>query len=337
MRYLLLPLYIAFFYTNVLAQEAKPINTKEDYYNTKSVKTIFDLGVYKIKLNGDDIYFDEIHGELTSPTMYNNVYPEFNFNNVYQIKDSSNNTYYFRFGWTLFYKNQTIFTNVRWQNNIKPTPTKNFVNFDFSVVDIKFIQFGTLTMCTIGDSQTWWDKAQNLRKYINESYSDLIFIGSHTDVFGYDHEGEGGNNTTRLLKRINNIPTADYYSLLIGTNDWGSDIEATASNVLQITNHLIQLNPNAKIVYLTPIPTTSEDRDLFNQKLSKNLLAKFNNNDQITVLDLRREILKNKDWATVYLEPDGLHQSIEGVRLMGQLIGEKIKTMERQVDYFNND
>ncbi|MEP5934110.1 MAG: GDSL-type esterase/lipase family protein, partial [Winogradskyella arenosi] len=194
-------------------------------------------------------------------------------------------------------------------------------------VDIDYIQFGKMSICTIGDSQTWWSNAQNLRKFINESSEDFIFIGSNTDIFGYGHEGEGGNNTNALIKRINNLPKADYYTLLIGTNDWKSNIQTTFLNIVEITDYLININSNAKILYLTPIPTVNKERDFFNTSLKEMLMLKFKENRNISVLDLGKEMRKNKDWESDYLTSDGLHQSIKGVQFMSNLIGKKIKTI----------
>jgi lysophospholipase L1-like esterase len=309
------------------AQDATETNSIKDFYNTKNIKTVFELGTYQIKIKRNRLYFNKIHGNISSPIKYNNLYKEFNFNNIYQIKDSLNNKYYLRFGWVSFKDNETVFSNLKWINNNKPKEIDNFSDFEFTVVDIDYIQFGNISLCTIGDSQTWWSNAQNLRKFINQSIDDLIFIGSNTDIFGYGHEGEGGNNSSELIKRINNIPKADYYTLLIGTNDWKNDIETTFLNIVEITDYLMKLNSNAKILYLTPIPTVNKERDFFNTSLKEKLLLKFKENRNIVVLDLGKEMRLNKNWESYYLSPDGLHQSIEGVRFMSKLIGEKIKTI----------
>jgi len=247
-----------------LSQNGVEAQGSVDFYNTRNVKSIFDLGIYRIKVKGDAICFNAEHGSISSPTKYNNLYDEFNFNNIYQIEDSLSNVYHFRFGWCSYKDGETIFTNVKWIGDIRPHEKDDFIDFHFSVVDIDFVQFGKMTLCTIGDSQTWWDKAQCVRRYINESFDELIFIGSNTDVFGYGHEGEGGNSTMQLLERIDKIPKADYYTLLIGTNDWKGDVETTFDNILEVTNYLAALNPGAKILYITPIPTTNEPRDSFN-------------------------------------------------------------------------
>lgn len=324
----ILTLLISMLIFNIgFTQDLAKTNKTKDFYNTRNIKTIHKLGNYQIKINRNKIYFNKMHGNISSPLKYNNLYTEFNFNNTYLIKDSLNNKYYFKFGWVSFKENETVFSNLQWIDNNKPKEIENFSDFEFIVVDIDYIQFGKMSICTIGDSQTWWSNAQNLRKFINESNEDFIFIGSNTDIFGYGHEGEGGNNTNALIKRINNIPKADYYTLLIGTNDWKSDIQTTFLNIVEITDYLMNLNSNAKILYLTPIPTVNKERDFFNTSLKEKLLLKFKENRNISVLDLGKEMRKNEDWESNYLSSDGLHQSTEGVRFMSNLIGEKIKTI----------
>lgn len=298
---------------------------QKDYYNFKNIRPKFNLGLYNIKIEDNKMIFNKAHGIISSPTEYNNLSNEFNFNNIYQIKDSLQNVYYFRFGWVSYEENQTLFSNIQWLKNIKPKEFKSFTDFEFSVVEIDFIQFGKKTLCTIGDSQTWYSKAQHLRTDINAINEDLIFIGTNTDIFGYGHEGEGGNSTDKLLSRMHNIPKADYYTLLIGTNDYKGNIDTSYSNILEITNHIKSLNPEALLFYLTPIPTKDKDRDDFNKNLSRRLLAKFNGSRQIIVLDLGKKMRENKDWEVDYLGHDGLHQNTSGVQFMARLIGEKTK------------
>lgn len=299
--------------------------TEKDYYYTQNIKTIFDLGAFNLIINVKGIFFDEKHGEITAPREYNHLDTEFNYNNAYRIKDDSNNTYYFRFGWVAFIDNQTFFQNVKWLDDKNPPPTESFKEFTISVVELKLVQFGKTTLCTIGDSQTWWNNAQHLRKSINSTFSDLVFIGSNTDIYGYGHEGEGGNGVDAVLKRMNHIPKADYYTLLLGTNDWKNDVESTALKMQKIANQLVILNPDSIILYLTPLPTTNTERDAFNQELSENLLLKFKDIPTITVLDVRGKMKEHENWATAYLSSDGLHQNSAGVEMMGKLIGEKIK------------
>jgi len=95
---------------------------------------------------------------------------------------------------------------------------------------------------------------------------------------------------------------------------------------LEETNYLDALNPGAKILYITHIPTTNEPRDSFNINLCEKLEVEFKKKDHVFVLELGEELRRSSNWNADYLS-DGLHMNDEGVRLMGDLIAEKIKTI----------
>jgi len=299
----------------------------KDFYNMKKIKEVSDLGFFDIKIDQNKIFFHSRHEKISTPLNYENLYNEFNFNNIYSIRDGLNNIYYFRFGWVSFSSNQTVFSNLEWINGKRPEASDIYRDYRFHVCDIDFIQFGRMTLCTIGDSQTWWGDAQNMRRYINDSLDDLIFIGSHTDIYGYGHEGEGGNSTNQLLKRMHNLPKVDYYTLLIGTNDWKKNIDTAYSNIIKLVKYISDFNPDSRIIYLTPIPTTNKERDSFNLRLSEKLQDRLENMNQVEILDLANEMRKNGNWRSDYLSNDGLHQNIEGVKFMADRISERIRVM----------
>ena len=65
----------------------------------------------------------------------------------------------------------------------------------------------------------------------------MHFSAARTDVFGYAHEGEGGNNTNQVLARMNGISPSGAYFLLVGTNDRAPPLH-TVSNILIIAQLL---------------------------------------------------------------------------------------------------
>lgn len=324
-RLTLIVLLINFLVNVSCSQESLIINPQsKDYYNFNDIKTLADLGNYQVAILTDKIIFDAQYGRIETPLQYNNLYNEFNFNNIYKIRDALNNEYYFRFGWVSYIDGKSVFSQVNWIDEVSPPKNNSFVKFDFSVVDIRYIQFGNKTLCTIGDSQTWFSNAQNLRRLINEGNEDLIFIGSNTDIYGYGHEGEGGNTTTQLLDRINNIPLADYYTLLIGTNDFKDDIDLAYLNVLELLNYLTSFNPKAEIFYLTPLPTTNPARDDFNRQLFNRISSELKKKNNVTVLEVGGEMRKDENWDSVYFTSDGVHPNEAGVQLMAEIISKGI-------------
>ena len=299
-----------------------------DGYDFSTERTIGELGTFGMVIQNDKIIFSPKHGFLENPLLYIDDSDGFDFNSIYKVEDKFQNKFYFRFGWTSFSGNMTTFSGLHWlKDNI--IVTSDFEDYSVSKVAIDFLQYGEISVCTIGDSQTWFQNAQSLRRKMNQYDGNLTFAGSNCDIFGYPHEGEGGNNSGQVLYRIENIPSADYFTLLIGTNDSKNGIEQTSSNVLSIINQLSTKYSTSKIIYLSPIPVTNPERDLFNIALYKRVcdsLEAQNNTSQILYLDLGGKMRKNENWSQEYLTSDGLHQNEKGVDFMANLVSEYLKS-----------
>ena len=299
-------------------------NNKDKYDFTKE-KIINNLGEFNINIIDSTIIFDSAYGKIDAPLHYKRDLNNFNFDGVYKIINNRNQSYYFRFGWVTFKNHQTIFSNVKWLKEDLPGSGK----YKILTIDLKLKQHGNISICTIGDSQTWWNAANNLRLELNNYFPDLLFVGSRTDVNGYPHEGEGGNNTNQVLARISYIPKADYYTLLLGTNDWRGDIDSAFKNINNICGALLKKYPQSKILYITPLPTTNTIRDQFNTKLKEMLIKNFTTNKRIEVVDVGGRMRENADWPTAYLLKDGLHQNTTGVKLMAEIIADKIRSQHK--------
>ncbi|MCW3111057.1 MAG: hypothetical protein JWQ09_5563 [Segetibacter sp.] len=296
-----------------------------DEYDFKNEKIINSLGEYNISITDNYILFDSVYGNIDAPLRYKRDLNDFNFDGLYKVINNKGQAYYFRFGWVEYKNSKTIFSNVKWLNGSLPESGK----YKILTVDLKLKQQGHISLCTIGDSQTWWNEANNLRLYLNNNFPDVYFVGSRTDINGYPHEGEGGNHSNQVLARINYIPKADYYSLLLGTNDWQGKIDSSFDNINRICNVLLTKSPKSKILYLTPLPTTNKIRDEFNIKLQGMLMNSFITNKRIMIIDIGNKMRENANWAQEYLLNDGLHQNQEGVKLMAEMIAGKIKSDRR--------
>lgn len=303
-------------------KKAKSDKAKSDWYNFMEEKELGSLGNYKIKIFKEQIVFHPSHGYLESPLQYPRNFKVFNFNGIYRI-DQNSKSYYFRFGWVIHYRDQTIFKFVEWLRGA-PKVSGRFENYEIHAVQIPFVQYGNVSICTIGDSQTWWHEASKLRKYINEIDSDFLFVGSNTDIYGYPHDGEGGNSTQMVLSRISRIPKADFYTLLIGTNDWNKNFDDAYENTNAIVNYLLNNYDDAQVLYITPLPTINKPRDEFNLQLSEKLIANFAGEERVQLIDIGGLMRENQNWFTAYLGNDGLHQNDDGVRFMAAKIAEHI-------------
>ena len=289
-----------------------------DYYDFINEKEIKSLGSFQIdKITETNIVFNVKEGDLTDKKLYDGKVDELNFNGTYKlIEKTTKDPYYFKFGWQNF-NNNTELVHVNW---LKGIPRKAG-EFEIKVVSVPFVQFGELKVCTIGDSQTWWGNAKYFRQFMNAENEDFCFVGSNQDVFGFYHEGEGGNHTKDVVKRIDDIPYADIYTILLGTNDYKGNLTESAQNLIYIVKQLKQKNKKAKIYYITPLPTTNQERDTFNNELKDKFLTTIDKSIEVIYLGEHMRSLNN--WERLF--PDGLHVNKEGYRLISNYLTSKIK------------
>lgn len=96
-----------------------------------------------------------------------------------------------------------------------PTP----VNYEISEYSWHQQSQFDKTICTIGDSITWYAYGSYFRQCLRDAGLQYDFVGNHVDTFGYGHSAEGGDNTVQILARKQFIPLADVYHIWAGTND----------------------------------------------------------------------------------------------------------------------
>src|SRR5699024_10965573 len=89
----------------------------------------------------------------------------------------------------------------------------------FDVVKKDVVQTGQNQIAIVGDSITWTNNGEAFRFKLAYHDPNLNFIGTHTDTFGFGHEGEGGNTTLDVINRLPRIIASDNYLVHIGTND----------------------------------------------------------------------------------------------------------------------
>ena len=293
--------------------------SEENKEQLSSLEKVNTLGRFSIKTEGNKIIFAPKHKNIDAPLLYRDDYSNFNFNGFYEIETDNHKTGYFRFGWINFKDSTTVMSRVNWFYD-DPLLIDNFEEVTINTLHKPLNQKGNIKICTIGDSQTWWSSASLLRQEIKALDSNYYFSGSNTDIYGYPHEGEGGNSTQDVLQRIDKIPQADFYTLLIGTNDWKKDISKAEKNILEITNTILSKYPSSKVIYLTPLPTTNIKRDEFNQKLAKRIENSITKNPKFLKLSIGEKMRKNKDGFQSYLSKDGLHPNKKGVEFMAKEI-----------------
>lgn len=290
-----------------------------DKFDLSHVKILRDLGEYQLRFDKHTITFDSTHGNIKIPLDYERSIADFNFSGTYKIVDENDEEYYFKFGWMHFQSRYSVFSYVNWIDKT-PEKTTDFKKYRLFACSLNLRQKGSISICTIGDSQTWWGDAQNFRRSMKQLNPALYFVGSRTDIYGYPHEGEGGNSTTKLLERASYIPKADYYTLLIGTNDWKGEPQKSSEVINEVVSGILSKYPRAKILYLTPLPCSEERRNAFNETLKELLFKRYADNSSVRFVDVGGKMKENPNWLSDYFPSDGLHQNEQGVDLMAKII-----------------
>ncbi|STX30168.1 GDSL-like Lipase/Acylhydrolase [Legionella beliardensis] len=257
------------------------------------IKVKSELGPISLK----DITSHSIIPELTSNVLF---YPD----ELYGLSNGKKQ-WFFRVNerGPVLQTNYSIYL-TDWANNVVPPAGTYAIATYETTRKPKFKQ----TIDTIGDSITWVRDGRYLRCLLRDQGLRYDFKGSHTDTFGFEHDGEGGDTTQAVLNRINKIPTTDAYFLLIGTNDRTAP-ENTATNIIKIAKQLSAKNSKATIYISTLLPRndTYLERNLATNKL---LLQTKSICPNCKVIDVGGELYALKNWQQYF--PDQIHPNYKG-------------------------
>jgi hypothetical protein len=282
------------------------------------VHTLGDLGTINFESFGrHKLWLSSSEGNLVDDRLYDRRTDNFNYDGLYRLtKDGK--SWYFRHGGQTFNHdntNRTFLYDVQWVDQHYPKkPGKYHVEV---VGETKPVSLPTFN--TVGDSITWWQHGEYLRCMLADAGIGHNFIGSRTDIFGYGHDGEGGDNTRDVLKRIKDIAPSSTYFLLIGTND-RFETRETVDNILKIARALSKKQPNTIVLVSTLLPR-SDEFDQRNQKVNDALRQYFKSCtscDSITLVDTHTAFIKQENWQG--LLADGLHPSKAGYLFLAQFI-----------------
>ncbi len=164
---------------------------------------------------------------------------------------------------------------------------------------------------TIGDSITWWNHGEKLRCLLLDKGLKVNFVGNFIDIYGFNHDGHGGDTSKQVLDRLSSIPISDFYFLLIGTNDH-IDPVFTANTIIKISEQLSIKNRDAKIYVSTLLPKTDKFSPI-NSKINK-LLRNAKLCPQCQLVDLGAHIESLPNWKLLF--DDGVHPNAKGYEVI---------------------
>ena len=214
---------------------------------------------------------------------------------------------------------RTLFYDVQWADGRHPTVAEAY---QVDIVEAHdHLPPRRPTMSMVGDSVTWWQYGEYFRCLLADAGVPFEFIGSRTDVFGYGHEGEGGNKTTDVIARLDYILPSQNYFLLVGTNDQAGSEEDVVKRIMQIASALQQKQaklPGEKRVYIgTILPRTDEfgpRNKRINALLRKRIHTCKKKCEGIRLIDTETAFLSQPHWKD--LLAGELHPNLEGYRFL---------------------
>lgn len=243
----------------------------------------------------------------------------FNYNDLYEVTDSIGSRY-FRLNGRVYNHTgtgQTFIYDLAYGFGVVPPAgtyrLKSYTNDRKSV-------FGR-TLDTIGDSITWWQYGRYLRCLMRDSGLKYDFSGNNYDVFGFQHDGNGGAKTTNVLANMSSIPVSDSYFVLIGTNDQTTAID-TFNNIVEISQELHNKNACAKIYISTLLPRNDAFNGL-NQSINTLLKDYTGWCSKCNLVDLGGYIYGISNWQS-YFMADGLHPNYAGYQIISSYLSSAI-------------
>lgn len=225
-------------------------------------------------------------------------------------------SYYFRYIYILREDKTIQFKGVEWITDI---PESTGIEYNIEEVFLPLKDGTGPNVVAIGDRLLVENEAKYYRKDLTNLFP-VTFKGEYYDVFDFPHEAVKTNTSTSILAQIKNIPKADYYVLMYGSNENIDSLETFQKNTKEILEGL-QIKKPQKIVLITLPP--SKD-GLVNQRNSEIndvfiALSKINNFELIDTFQL---FSKNID---KYLRKDGINISRDGYYKLAKETVKRIK------------
>lgn len=281
------------------------------------------LGQFAVEEVGPgQITFARSAGDLADPAPHNVDPRKFSKNTLVEMRSAAGRGWRFRAEGNFFDRGarRTALYGVRWAFPAPKLPDRGTYAF-WSVAEREEVSaLPTLTM--VGDSITWMRYGQSFRCRLAESLP-VRFTGARTDVYGFHHEGEGGDATGDVLARLDRIAPADAYFLLLGTNDAsGGDVAGALGRLKTIAE---RLEKRSSVVMVSTILPRADDLSGFAQSLNAGIREWLRAEDgRIRLIDLAAEFSRLDDWHGLLLF-DGLHPNESGYDAITRILAPQIR------------
>ena len=276
------------------------------------------IGSFETKrLKSDAIKFSPETGDITGKNAV------FDFDTLYEM-DSGKSSARFRVGEAFLIDGVSYVGNVEWESGKAPKKTGIYEFYALKTEPVKNAK--TLTM--VGDSITWWSYGRYFRCLLAPELPGVQFVGPHTDVVGYGHAGEGGNNTQQVIDRLDKIKPSNYYFVLAGTNDW--NFWAPPKTIENLKEIAKALNKKGGQVIISTLLPRLDEHDAHNEEVNRLLLAWNGEGCDCKIIDLGSEFRKLPN-SQSYFWDNAVHPNFEGYQKITEILGTDIRKTFNQV------
>ena len=286
------------------------------------------LGVFAIdEFTRDSILFSIAEGDVSRPGA-GSPKAALTTSRIYEVRGKSGEPYFMSFQDHYFNhkgNRRSLLTAVQWRDGVRP---KRAGTYSIAESAGERRQDGTFELATVGDSITYWEDGRFLRCTLRSRRPDIRFVGTRIDVFGFPHDGIGGDTTDGVLKRLDSLPISANTFLLIGTNDRIAT-EQTATNVATIALRLVARSPGSRVFVSTLLPRNDEfesrNRDV-NAALRTWHSSCGAECGRIVLIDSEEAMIRTGRWkAMLRPTPDDLHPNRRGYRFLAELLADELR------------
>lgn len=235
--------------------------------------------------------------------------------NTYKLSGKKGN-FYFRYVYSLKDDSIIEFKGVEWITDI---PESTGIEYSIDEVLLPLKNGNGPSVVTIGDGLLIENEAKYFRKDLAKLFS-VSFKGTYYDVFDFPHMAITTNTSSIILAQINNVPQADNYVLMYGSNEHLDSLQTFQSNTEEILKNLQAKKP--KNIILITLPP-SKDAVLNNRnKEINNVFLKLSNAANVKIINTFQLFSGNLE---KYIRKDGINISRDGYYELAKQTAKLIK------------